>query len=285
MTDCMIIGSGLAGISAALTLKANGKTVQIFGVKSLSDKIAKAEKIQNYPALSSITGKAFVAALQSQLSDMEIAVTEEKVIGVYALNGKFGVATQEGGYHEGKTVLLACGVEAVKSFKGETEFAGRGVSFCATCDGALYKNKTIAVFCTSKKLEHEIGDLSDFAKKVYLIAMYNDVEIERENVEIIRKMPVEVTGGSRVEKLIFKDSELQIDGLFSLRESVFPSTLVNGLETENGHVKVDRHMQTNIAGLFAAGDCTGRPYQYAKAAGEGNVAAHAVSEYLSVKGN
>ncbi len=283
MTDCIIIGSGIAGISAALTLKANGKTVQMFGSQSLSDKIAKAEKIQNYPALSSITGKAFVSALQSQLADMEIAVTEEKVIGVYALNGKFSVATQEGGYYEGKTVVLACGVEAIKSFKGEMEFAGRGVSFCATCDGALYKNKTIAVFCTSKKLEHEIGYLTDFAKKVYLVAMYKDVEIARENLEIVRKMPIEVTGGARVERLVFKDSELQIDGLFSLRESVFPTSLISGLETENGHVKVGRDMQTNIAGLFAAGDCTGRPYQYAKAAGEGNMAAHAVSEYLSGK--
>ena len=285
MTECIIIGSGTAGISAALTLKANGKDFMLLGSPSLSEKIEKAESIRNYPGLSSVTGKAFVAALQAQLSDMKIEITEEKAIGVYALNGKFGVATQQGNYYESKTVILACGVESVKTIDGETEFAGRGVSFCATCDGALYKEKTIAVLCTSKRLEHEIGYLADFAKKVYLIPMYKPVELERENIEIVRKMPTKIDGEKRVEKLIFKDEELKIDGLFSLRESVSPITLVSGLETENGHVCVARNMQTNVDGLFAAGDCTGRPYQYVKAAGEGNVAAHAVSEYLSTKEN
>ncbi|MBO5240807.1 MAG: NAD(P)/FAD-dependent oxidoreductase [Clostridia bacterium] len=280
MTDCIIIGSGTAGISAALTLKANGKNFIIFGSASLSEKIEKAESIRNYPGLSNATGKAFVAALKTQLSDMEIAVTEEKVIGVYAMNDKFGVATQNGNYYESKAVILACGVESVKTIEGETEFAGRGVSFCATCDGALYKEKTIAVFCTSKRLEHEIEYLAGFAKKVYLIPMYKPVEIERENIEIVRKMPVKIAGETRVNKLIFKDGELKIDGLFSLRESVSPVTLVNDLKTEGGHVCVTRKMETNLKGLFAAGDCTGRPYQYAKAVGEGNVAAHAVSEYL-----
>ena len=285
MTECIIIGSGTAGISAALTLKANGKDFMLLGSPSLSEKIEKAESIRNYPGLSSVTGKAFVAALQAQLSDMKIEITEEKAIGVYALNGKFGVATQQGNYYESKTVILACGVESVKTIDGETEFAGRGVSFCATCDGALYMGKTIAVLCTSKRLEHEIGYLADFAKKVYLIPMYKPVGLERENIEIVRKMPTKIDGEKRVEKLIFKDEELKIDGLFSLRESVSPITLVSGLETENGHVCVARNMQTNVDGLFAAGDCTGRPYQYVKAAGEGNVAAHAVSEYLSTKEN
>ena len=285
MTDCIIIGSGAAGISAALTLKANGKDFMLLGSRMLSEKIEKAESIRNYPGLSNVTGKQFVHALQTQLSDMDIAITEEKAIGVYALNGKFGVATEQGNYYESKTVILACGVEAVKTIDGETEFAGRGVSFCATCDGALYKGKTIAVFCTSKRLEHEIEYLAGFAKKVYVIPMYKPLEIKGENVEIIRKMPVKIDGEKRVEKLIFKEQELKIDGLFSLRESVSPVTLVSGLQTENGHVVVTRNMQTNLAGFFAAGDCTGRPYQYTKAAGEGNVAAHAVSEYLSQKGN
>lgn len=285
MRDCIIIGSGAAGISAALTLKANGKDFMLLGSRALSEKIEKAELIRNYPGLSNVTGKAFVATLQAQLLDMNIAVTEEKAIGVYALNGKFGVATQQGNYYESKSIILSCGVESVKTIEGETEFAGRGVSFCATCDGALYKGKTIAVFCTSKRLEHEIGYLAGFAKKVYLIPMYKPVEMERENIEIVRKMPIKIDGEKRADKLIFKDQELKIDGLFSLRESVSPVTLVSGLETENGHVCVTRNMQTNLDGLFAAGDCTGRPYQYVKAAGEGNVAAHAVSEYLSKKGN
>lgn len=281
MIDCMIIGSGLAGISAALTLKANGKSVELFGSKELSEKILKAENIRNYPGLSSVSGKAFCAALQNQLKEAGIEVKQEKVSGVYALNGKFGVATQEGGYYESKSVILACGVESVKTIEGETEFLGRGVSLCATCDGFLYKGKTIGVLCTSKRLEHEIEYLASFAAKLYVIAMYKDVEIKGENIEIIRKMPLKIAGEKRVDRLVFADREILVDGVFSLRESSSPKTLVTGLEMQDAHVQVTRNMQTNILGLFAAGDCTGRPYQYAKAAGEGNVAAHAVSEYLS----
>ena len=281
MLDCIVIGSGVAGISAALTLKANGKNFLLFGSNALSEKIEKAELIRNYPGLSAVSGKAFLSALQAQLQEEEIAIQEEKVAGVYALNGKFGVATQQGGYYESATVVLACGVESVKTIQGETEFVGRGVSMCATCDGFLYKGKTIGVICTSKRLEHEIEHLASFAQKVYLIAMYKDVEIDCANVEIIKKMPLQIAGDKRVEKLIFADKELAVDGVFSLRESIAANTLVDGLQMQDHHVAVQRDMQTNIQGLFAAGDCTGRPYQYAKAVGEGNVAAHSVTAYLA----
>lgn len=281
MVDCIIVGSGIAGISAALTLRSNGKSFLIFGTNSLSEKIEKAEKIANYPGLSLTTGKDFVSALQTQLRDLEISITEEKVTGVYALKGKFSVLTDKGNTYDGLSVIVCSGVESIRTIEGEEEFFGRGVSYCATCDGFLYKGKTIAVFCTSKRLEHEIEYLSDFAEKVYLIPMYKKAEIERSNIEKIIKMPKKITGGMKANTLVFDDRELSIDGIFMLRESVLPSALVGGLQTENGHVAVDRNMQTNLKGCFAAGDCTGRPYQYAKAAGEGNIAAHSVCEYLA----
>ena len=287
MLDCMIIGSGPAGISAALTLQANGKSCVVFGSPALSEKIEKAELIRNYPGLSNVTGKAFVAALQKQLADANIEIKNEKVAGVYALKDKFTLLTQEQNTYESKTVILACGVESVKQIEGEEAFVGRGVSYCATCDGFLYKGKTIAIFCTSKRMEHEIGYLANFAKKVYLIPMYKDVEVSFENVEIIRKMPKKIDGAKRVERLQFSapiaengGQELSIVGIFMLRECVSPAILVGGLQTENGHVLVTRNMETNLPGCFAAGDCTGRPYQYAKAVGEGNVAAHAASVFL-----
>lgn len=287
MLDCIIVGSGVAGISAALTLQSNRKTFLIFGNKNLSEKIEKAEKIHNYPGLSDVSGKGFVAALQGQLSDAEIEIKTEKVAGVYALNEKFLLLTQDGKQYESRTVILACGVESIKQIDGEESFLGRGVSYCATCDGFLYKGKTIAVVCTTKRLEHEIGYLADFAEKVYLIPMYKGVEIERENVTMIRKMPTGITGMKRVETLAFSappsaelPALLPVDGVFMLRESVSPAVLVGGLQTEDGHVVVGRDMSTNIKGCYAAGDCTGRPYQYAKAVGEGNIAAHSVSEFL-----
>lgn len=281
MVDCIVIGSGVAGISAALTLQANGKTFMLFGKSTLSEKIAKAEKIHNYPGLADTTGQAFAAALQEQLSRANITVTEEKVSGVYALKEKFGVATQEGGYYEGKTIVFAGGVENVKTIDGEREFLGRGVSYCATCDGFLYKDKTIAALCTSKGLEHEVEHLASFAKRVYLIAMYKEVSVQAENVTVLRKMPIAITGEKRADTLVFADERLPIDGFFALRESFSPTVLLGNLQMRDGHIDVTRDMQTNIDGCFAAGDCTGRPYQYAKAVGEGNVAAHSVCRYLS----
>ena len=287
MVDCIIVGSGIAGISAALTLKANQKSFLIFGVSSLSEKIEKAESIRNYAGFIGGTGKQLVTTLKEQLNMEEISIQEERVSGVYALKDKYSVMTQEGGVYESKSVILACGVESVKQIDGEETYLGRGVSYCATCDGFLYKGKTIAVFCTTKRLEHEIGYLAKIAERIYVIPMYKDVEISGDNITIIRKMPKKIEGTKRVEKLIFATPpapelsvELPVDGIFMLRESVSPAILVGGLKTENGHVVVERDMSTNLKGCFAAGDCTGRPYQYAKAAGEGNVAAHSVSEYV-----
>ena len=287
MLDCIIVGSGPAGISAALTLQANRKSFMIFGGKHLSEKVEKAEKIHNYPGLSDVSGKTFLEALQGQLSDAEIDITEEKVGGVYVLKEGFTVLTQDGKTYESRTVILACGVENIKGIEGEESFFGRGVSYCATCDGFLYKGKTIAVLCTSKRLEHEIGFLAGYAKQIYLIPMYKNVEITGENITRVVQMPKAIVGDKRVEKLVFATAidenfgkELPIDGIFMLKESLSPAILVGGLEMENGHVKVTRTLSTNLPGLYAAGDCTGRPYQYAKAVGEGNVAAHSVSEFL-----
>lgn len=287
MLDCIVIGSGIAGISAALTLKANQKSFLLFGSKGLSEKIEKAESVRNYPAFLGETGKNLVAALQEQLAREKIVVQEERVSGVYALKDGYTVTTQSGGVYESKSVILACGVESVKQLEGEEEYIGRGVSYCATCDGFLYKGKTIAVLCTSKRLENEIGHLAKIAEKVYVIPMYKNVEIAGDNITFIRKMPKKIEGGKRVEKLVFDapptaelSRELSVDGVFMLRESVSPSVLIGGLQTEDGRVVVGRDMSTNLKGCFAAGDCTGRPYQYAKAAGEGNVAAHSVSEYV-----
>lgn len=283
MVDCIIIGSGVAGISSALTLQANKKSFLLFGNAGLSEKISKAERIKNYPGLSNVTGEEFVSALCKQLSDAGISIIEEKVSGVYALGEKFGVATQSGGYYESKSVILASGVDAVKKIEGETEFLGRGVSYCATCDGFLYKGKTIAVVCTSKRLEGEVEHLCSFAEKVYLIPLYKEVEIRDEKVEIIRKPIGKIEGEKRVQSVAFSDKTLPIDGVFILRESSLPDSLIDGLEVSDGHVVTMRDMQTNIKGFYAVGDCTGRPYQYAKAVGEGNVAGHSVTAYIHQK--
>lgn len=283
MFDTAIIGTGAAGVSAALTLKAMDRNFIWFGSAKLSEKISRAEKIRNYPGLSSVSGEGMQRAFLSQIEEMGIEIANKTVTGVYDMGDYYGILCDKESF-EARTVILASGVESVKPVKGELEFLGRGVSYCATCDGFLYRDKTIAVLCTSKSLEHEISYLASLAKKVYLTPLYKAPEIREGNVEIVPGMMREIVGGRKAEAVRYGERELPVDGVFLLKEAITPSVLVTGLAMEDGHVKVNRRLETNLKGVFAAGDCTGRPYQYAKAVGEGNVAAHSVIEYLSHRG-
>ena len=107
------------------------------------------------------------------------------------------------------------------------------------------------------------------------------LDIKAQNAQILLKAPVKYTGDMRVRQVVFKDQTLSVDGVFILKGAISPATLVHGLQVEDGHIVVDRSCATNIPGIFAAGDCTGRPYQYVKAAGEGNIAVHSAVEFLS----
>lgn len=280
MFDTAIIGTGPAGISAALTLRSLKKNIILFGSEKLSQKIRVAEEIRNYPGLPSVSGMQMQEAFLEQIRQMDIPITDKTVTGIYNMGTHYGILCDQEMF-EAKTIIMATGVEAVKPIPGELEFVGRGVSYCATCDGFLYKGKTIGVLCTTKDLEHEIEYLASLAEKVYLIPLYKNVAVKAENMEIIQKKPAAIEGGMKAEKLVFEDREIVVDGIFMLKQAVAPSVLLYGLETADGHITVDRACKTNLPGCFAAGDCTGRPYQYVKAAGEGNVAAHSAVEYLA----
>lgn len=281
--DTAIIGTGAAGLSAALNLKIHNKSFLWFGSADLSDKINKAEKIMNYPGLPSVTGKQLGDAFKKQIEDMNIEINERTVLSVMPIGKRYGIMAGSE-FYESKTVILATGVNSVSTVKGESEFLGRGVSYCATCDGNLYKGKTIAVICHSNRFEHEVNFLASLAEKVYLFPYYKNPSVSSDRVEIISAKAESIKGENRVEKIILGNGEeINVDGVFCLRNSISLSSLFSGLETENGHIKTNRDMSTNLKGVFAAGDCTGRPYQYTKAVGEGNTAAHSVIEYLAKK--
>lgn len=278
--DCAIIGSGPAGLSAALTLKTMNKSFVWFGSANFSQKIRKAELITNYPGLSNISGQQMADSFSQQISQANISITEKTVTGVYSMGDYYGILCNQDIF-EASTVILATGVESVKPLPGELELLGAGVSYCATCDGMLYRGKTIAVVSTSAEYEHEVVYLANLAKKVYYIPLYRDAAVAGENIHTLRQIPRAILGTGRVESVQFDTETIPVDGVFFLKAAVSPSALVMGLETDSGHVVVDRSCKTNLPGCFAAGDCTGRPYQYVKAAGEGNVAAHSVVHYLS----
>ena len=277
MFDCIIIGGGPAGVSASINLKLLGKSFKWFG--TLSKKVERAELIKNYIGFPAVTGEELSASFKKHIESMGIEICEEVVNGVYETDGFFTVLVQDKSY-EAKTVILCLGVETAKPIEGEEEFLGRGVSYCATCDGFLYKGKKIAVICTDKRFEHEAEFLADLSEKAYVIPLYKGYEIKSEKAQIMLKMPQSVSGDMRARALNFKDESIEIDGIFILRGSVSPKTLLRGLEISDGHIQVNRDCSTNIAGVFAGGDCTGRPYQYAKAVGEGNICAHSAVEYI-----
>lgn len=280
MYDVAIVGTGPAGLSAAINLKLHEKNVIWFGSKDYSDKVQKSEKIANYPGAGILSGQELNQKFDDHVKQLGLTIEDKMVTNIMPMRNHF-VLLAENEMYQAKTLLLATGVVSAKGFGGEKELLGKGVSYCATCDGFLYKGKTIAVFCGAKRYEHEVVYLAGIAEKVYLYAPYADCTIQLPNVERIDPIKT-VLGEKRVCGVeLYDGTQLEIAGLFCLRNAVAPGTLVPTLQVEGAHIVVDRMQKTNLPGCFAAGDCTGRPYQLAKAVGEGNVAAHGIIEYLS----
>lgn len=277
--DLAIIGSGPAGLSAALNAKIRKKSFIIFGTKELSGKLTKAEKINNYLGFYGKGGKEIRDEFMNHLESMDIEITEEKINNIYAMGDYYSLMANDKVY-EASAVILSTGVNFGKPFKGEEEYLGKGVGYCATCDAPLYKDKVVTIIAYNKHDEDEENFIGTIASKVYYIPMYKEeVEVD-DAIEIINDIPLEIQGNMKAEKLVLKKSEIDTDGIFILRDSISPGQLVPGLEMDGNHVKVDRKMQTNLKGCFAAGDIVGTPYQYIKSAGEGNIAALSAVSYI-----
>ena len=277
--DIAIIGSGPAGLSAALNAKIRKKKFIIFGNKELTPKLSKAHEINNYLGFYRKSGKEMQEEFNNHLKEMDINITEEKINNIYAMGEYFGLMVNEKMY-EATSVILATGVQYGKLFDGEERLLGKGVGYCATCDAPLYKNKVVTIIAYNKHEEEEANFIATIASKVYYIPMYKEETCVDSSIEIINDIPVEIIGEDKVSKLKLKNSEIETDGIFILRDSISPGQLVPGLKIVDNHIEVDRLMKTNIDGCFAAGDVVGKPYQYIKAAGEGNIASLSAASYV-----
>ena len=277
--DIAIIGTGPAGVSAALTAKNRNKRILLLGSRRMSEKVAKAHEIRNYPGLPFVKGEELAAAFRDQLDRMEIPITEKRIGAVYAMGGYFALQAGEE-MLEAKTVILATGVVQAKPLPGEDELLGRGVSYCATCDAPLYRGRTAAVIGYSPREEAEAAFLSGVCSKVTYFPVYPEETDLPAEVTVIREKPEEILKLENGLAVKTAGGEYAADGVFVLREAVAPAQLVPGLETEGAHVNVNRKMETNLPGVFACGDITGTPYQYVKAAGEGNIAAISAAAYI-----
>ena len=277
--DIAIVGSGPAGLSAALNASIRNKNFIVFGNKDLSTKIVKAPKVNNYLGLYGIDGMELKDRFKAHIDSMGIEIVQERINAIYAMGDYYALMVNEKMY-EASSVILATGMEYTKPINGEEEFLGKGVGYCATCDAPLYKDKIVTVIGYNKEAEEEANFVSELTEKLYYLPMYQgDLDL-KENIEVLKGRPVEIIGTDFVEKLVLTTGEVTTHGVFVLKDSISPGHLVPGLEIEDGHIKVDRLMKTNLPGCFAAGDCVGKPYQYIKSAGEGNIASLSAASYL-----
>lgn len=277
--DIAIIGSGPAGISAALNIKIRNKKFILFGSSNLSSKLERAPKVNNYLGFYNVSGEELKKRFHEHMKQMDIQITEERIDSIYSMGECFLLAVNDK-YYEAKTIILATGIDFNKEIEGEEEFLGHGVGYCATCDAPLYKGRTVSIISYHKDGEKDANYVQEIAKKVYYIPMYKGKYKLKEGIEVVIDRPTKIEGTEVVKKLTMQNRVIFTDGVFLLRESLSPKQLVPGLEIENNHIIANRKMETNIPGCFAAGDCIGAPYQYIKAAGEGNIAALSAVSYL-----
>jgi thioredoxin reductase (NADPH) len=283
--DIAIIGTGPAGISAAITAKLRNKNIILFGNKDLSDKINKAHSIKNYTGLPNVTGEELAAALKNHLNDLDIEITEKRVNAVYSMGEYFALQVGKE-MIESKSLIIATGVTASKTLENEDEFLGRGVSYCATCDAHFCKGKDVAVIAYTKEAEEDALFLSEVCSSIKYFPLYdisNEIFDKYGNIQIIKDKPIGFAGNMKAEKIICENSSYDAFSTFVVRNNISADKLVPGLKTDGTHIIVDLQMETNIKGLFACGDIAGKPYQYIKSAGQGNIAALSAVAYLANK--
>lgn len=256
--DLLIVGGGPAGLTAAIHARARNKSVLVVTNEPTASPLCKATEMDNYPGLPHVSGLELVERLVKQATDLGAELRQGRVLSLMPM-GDMVMASVGTDVVEASAAILAVGVARAVPLAGEERLLGRGVSYCATCDGMFYRNRPIVVAGNAPDLEEETEYLRFIGCQV-TEARLPGMEILGEN---------QVTGVRLAD-----GTELPCDGVFLLRASIAPAQLAPGLDLEDGYIKVDARMATNLPRVYAAGDCTGQPLQLAKAVGQGQLAAH-----------
>lgn len=278
--DIIILGSGPAGLAAAVAARGRNKSVLVAGNPWQDSPLARAERVDNYPGLPGRTGLALLEELYRHASGLGTDFVVGKVLALLAWNGfSLTVGSQ---VHQGRALILAPGVVRAAKYPGEAEYLGRGVSYCATCDGMLYRNRPVTVVGLAPDAPQEANYLHSLGCQVVYVAPRQPQGLD-ETIPYVKAGRLAVRGERTVTGLEADGALLPCAGVFILRRAVAPTDLLPALETEEGVIRVDRRMATSVPGVFAAGDCTGGPLQVSKAVGEGHVAALSACEYLDLQ--
>lgn len=255
--DIIIVGFGPAGISAGLNASIRRKKVLIIGKKSKA--LEKSPSIKNYLGFNDIKGSDLYNNFTNHIKNYPVEILDKKIKAVYAMGEYFSVDLGEK-MLTSKACIIAAGVDMGKSIEGEDKFFAKGISYCATCDASLYKGKKVVLLGMNDEAIEEANFINKMASQtIFVNPNKKDVKLD-DGIEIINKKPEKFTGKLRAESLILEDGqELVADGFFIIKNSSKPESLVPSVEIEDGHIKVNYDMTTNIKGLFACGDITGRP--------------------------
>ena len=278
--DIIILGSGPAGLAAAVAARGRNKSVLVAGNPWQDSPLARAERVDNYPGLPGRTGLALLEEFYRHASGLGADFVVGKVLALLAWNGfSLTVGSQ---VHQGRALILAPGVVRAAKYPGEAEYLGRGVSYCATCDGMLYRNRPVTVVGLAPDAPQEANYLHSLGCQVVYVAPRQPQGLN-EAIPYVKAGRLAIRGERTVTGLEADGALLPCAGVFILRRAVAPTDLLPALETEEGVIRVDRRMATSVPGVFAAGDCTGGPLQVSKAVGEGHVAALSACEYLDLQ--
>jgi len=282
--DIVVIGGGAAGASAAINAYARRCSVLILEAEAPFARMRRQpHAVNNYLGLPGVSSPELADAFERHLTALGIPTVIERAYQVIPGEDGFEILTDRNQYRSHALILCSGAVRAA-GIAGEQALVGRGVSYCATCDGLLFSDRRVIVVGYYTEAEHDALTLSRIASQVRYLPLYGEPVLPLgEGIEVISGRPEQVVGEDRVTALRVSGQDLETDGIFIIRPSVPPASLVPGLELENGYVRVDRAQATNIPGVWAAGDITGPPMQYAKSAGEGQVAALSAERWLTAR--
>ena len=282
--DCIIIGAGIAGLTAAIYLKRAGKNVVIIEKSMPGGQILKTNSIKNYPGFVEIDGFSLIRKILDQIDNLEIQIIKEEVKEINNLE----VVTDNNVYSASNIILATGRKPRILGLQNENELIGKGISFCASCDGNLFKNDEVAVVGGGNTAFEEALYLSNICSKVYLIHRSENYRAENYLInELKQKQNVFLMPNEIITKLNTKEGHLEsietdknkynIKALFVAIGQVPSIIKIEGLETENGYIKVNNKMETNINGIYACGDCIKKDvYQLTTAASDGTIAATSI---------
>lgn len=279
LMDIMIVGGGPAGLSAAVNARRRGKKTLLISKEKISSKLWQAPHIDNYLGVLDVSGRELGEKMREHALQQGVVFAQDEIQNLWLEGEAYHGMGRESQY-AARSVILATGVLQEADIPGEERLVGRGVSYCATCDGMFYRNKPVAVIGYIPEAEEEARFLADVCSRVLFIPQYAVRRVVDPRIEVIKGKPQAIVGEDKVEGLRINDALFEIAGVFIERPGVPMNRFLPDLAMEDGSIVVDREMHTNLPGIFAAGDCVGRPWQIAKAVGEGQIAALSAVRYL-----